>query len=43
MAYAARYGKQPMSVLNAMLWSDLQAFVSALTRLVQRENEPPEE
>ena len=38
MAYAARYGKQPLNVLMAMPERDLYAFVEALSRIVEDEN-----
>lgn len=38
MAYAARYGKQPLNVLMAMSERDLSAFVEALSRIVEQEN-----
>ena len=39
-AYAARYGMQPLPVLRAMTLSDLETFVSELSKIVKEENQP---
>jgi len=42
LAYAARYGKQPLSTILDMTLEDLETFVRAIDRIVQEENKPRE-
>lgn len=43
LAYAARYGHQPITVLYDMPMSELTIFVRALSAIVREENTPPRE
>lgn len=43
LAYAARYGKQPLTVLYEMTLDELATFVRALGLIVREENTPPRE
>lgn len=38
MAYAARYGHQPVSELKAMTERELRLFVEEIARIVKEEN-----
>jgi len=41
-AYAARYGKQPLSELRAMTLDDLVRFVNEVSQIVKDEQRPSE-
>jgi len=41
-AYAARYGKQPLSEIFGMTLTDLNRFVGAVSKIVTEENAPRE-
>lgn len=43
LAYAGRYGMQPLSVLYEMTLAELSTFVGALSKIVREENESPKE
>lgn len=40
LAFAARYGRQPLSELRDLTRREFSAFLDALTALVERENHP---
>lgn len=42
MAYLARYGKQPLTVVGEMTVSELVTFVRAISAIVREENTPKE-
>ena len=39
IAYAARYGHQPLNVLRAMPLAELRTFVEMLSQIIEGENE----
>jgi hypothetical protein len=41
-AYAARYGKQPLSEVMSMTLADLNRFIGAVSKIVTEENAPRE-
>lgn len=43
LAYAARYGMQPLDVLFEMPMSELTIFVKAVSAIVREENAPKQE
>lgn len=43
LAYAARYGKQPLSEVRALPLTELVRFVNEISSIVEEENKPAKE